>query len=93
MAVRVMHRLSVKFCAAFRWVFATCWIRPVIALAIIKVMIDMSVEMLRPMKPGTRANEYTTNKPLRPIITIRSAVVRGYLIVPVRTNRCRANFN
>jgi hypothetical protein len=86
MTVRVMHRLAVKLCAVFRWMFASCGHRPMIALAIVQVMVHVSVEVLRPVKPWTRANEYAAYKPLRAIISIRGAVIRRHFVVPVRTN-------
>jgi len=59
MAARIMHCLAVKLCAASRWMLATCWQRPVVALAKIEAMIDVSVEMIRPVKPRSRPDEYT----------------------------------
>lgn len=93
MTVRVMHCLTVKLCAVFRRVFTTCGKRPVIAFAIVQVMVHVSVEVLRPMKPGTRANEYAAYEPLRPIISIRGAVIRRCFVVPVRTNRWLTDAN
>lgn len=92
-AVRVMHGLAVKFRAVFGWVFTSCGRGPVIALAIVEMMIHVSVEVFRTMKPGTRADEYTARKPLRPIITVRGAVIRGYFVVPVGTDRWLADTN
>ena len=57
-AAEVMHCLAVKLCAVLRRMFSARRHWPMIALAEIEMMIDMSVKMLRPMKPRTRANEY-----------------------------------
>ena len=59
MAVGIMHCLAVKFRAMFRRTLAARWHRPVISLAIVEMMINVSIEVIRPMKPGTRADEHT----------------------------------
>src|ERR1700691_6456379 len=91
--MRVMHRLAVELRAVFRRMFTSCGRWPVIALAIVQVMIDVSVEVIRTMKPRTCADEYTASEPLRPIVTIRRAVIRRYFVVPVRTDRRFADTN
>jgi hypothetical protein len=90
-AMYIMHCLTVKFCTVFRWTLAARWHRPVVALAIIEMMIDVPVEMSRPMVPGSRTDENTAREPLRAIVAIWSAAIRGALIVPVRTNRRHSN--
>ena len=59
MATWVMHCLAVKLCTMFRWMLATRGHRPVVALAKVEMMIDVSVEMCRPVVPRPRPNEYT----------------------------------
>ena len=58
MAMSVMHCLTVKLCTVFRRSLAARWHGPVIALAIVQMMIHVSIEMLRPMEPRSRTNEY-----------------------------------
>jgi hypothetical protein len=58
MTTRVMHCLAVKLCAVFRWTFAPRRRRPAVTLAKVETMIDVSVEMIRPVIPGSRTNEY-----------------------------------
>jgi len=58
----------------------------VVALAIVELMIDMPVEMLRPVIPGPGANEDAAGEPFGAIIAVRSAIVRRNLIIPVRAN-------
>ena len=58
-AAHIMHCLAVKFCTMLRWPFASCRKRPMVALAIVEVMIDVPVEMLRPVIPGSGADEDT----------------------------------
>jgi hypothetical protein len=86
MAMWVVHCLAMKLCPVFRWMLAARGRGPVIAFAIVEMMIDVSVEMLRPVVPGSRADEYTAREPLRTIVAVRSTVVRSSLVVPVRTN-------
>jgi len=93
MAMRVMHGVAVKFSAVFRWMFAARREVAMVALAIVEMMIDVSVEAFRPVKPGSRTDEHTPYEPLRPIIAIRGAVIRWDFIVPVRTNRRFSNAN
>jgi len=87
MATNIMHRLAVKLCTVFRWALAARGHRPVVAPAIVETMIDVSVEMIRPVVPRSRANENTAREPLRAIVAIWSAAIRTALIIPVRANR------
>ena len=45
MAMCIMHCFAMKFCTVFSDMLATGGHRSVIALAIVKMMIDVSVEM------------------------------------------------
>jgi len=87
MAMWIVHRLAVKLCAVFRWVLATRGQGSVVTLAKIEAMIDVSVEMIRPVKPRPRPDKYTPRKPFRAIVTIRSTVIRRNLVISVRANR------
>jgi hypothetical protein len=86
-AMHIMHCLSVKFCAMLRWPFAFCRKRPMVTLAIVEVMIDVPVEMVRPVKPGSGADEDTACEPFGPVVAVWSAIVGRSLIIPVRANR------
>ena len=65
MAMRVMHRLAVKLCTVLRGPLTARRRGPVIALAIIEMMIDVPVEMLRPMEPRTSADEDTDQRTIQ----------------------------
>jgi hypothetical protein len=65
MSVRVMHRLAVKFCAMLCRALAARRRRTMIAMPEVESMIDVAVEVLRPVKPRSRTDEYTTREPLR----------------------------
>jgi hypothetical protein len=54
-----MHCLAVKLCAVFRWTLAARGQRPVVALAKVETMIDVSVETIRPVEPRSGPDEYT----------------------------------
>ena len=84
----IMHCLTVKLCAVFRWSRAARRHGPVVALAIVEFMIDVAVEMIRSVIPRASADEYSASEPLGPIIAIWSAVVRRSLVIPVGANRC-----
>jgi len=59
MAMYVMHGLAVKLCTVFRWTLAARWHRPVVALAIVETMIDMSIKMIRSVIPGSCPDKNT----------------------------------
>jgi hypothetical protein len=77
----------------FHWMLASRWIRSAIALAKVEMMINVSIEMLRPVEPGSSPDEYTTREPLRAIVAIRRAVIGGNLVVSIRTNRRRSDID
>ncbi len=89
----VMHSFPSKLRRVFRWMFAARRHGPVVAVAIVVMMIDMSVEMFRPMEPRASADEYSAREPLRAIVAARRAIVRGSLVVAIRTNGGHSNFD
>jgi hypothetical protein len=91
MAPWVMHRLAVKLRTVFGRMLAASGHRPVVAFPKIKMMIDMSVKMIRTVVPRSRADEYTAREPLRAIVAIGSAIVGRGFIIPVRTYRRLSN--
>jgi hypothetical protein len=46
----------------------------------------MTAKVFWPVKPGTCANEDTAHKPFRAVVAVGSTVIRGVVIVPVRTS-------
>jgi len=86
-AMEIMHCVSMELSAVLSGMLAARGERPVVAVAIVEMMIDVPVEMFRPVEPRSRANEYAARKPLRAIVTIRRAVIRRSLVVSVRANR------
>ncbi len=59
-AVRVMHGLTMKRRAVFHRMGAPFWKRPMIAVAIVEMMIDVAVEMIVPVVPGSSTDEDST---------------------------------
>jgi hypothetical protein len=59
MTAYVVHCLAVKLCAVFRWTLTTRWHGTVVAFAKVETMIDVSVEMIRPVIPRPRPDENT----------------------------------
>ena len=90
-SMRIVHGITVKVLMVFHGMLSTRRKTPVIAVAVVEMMIHVPIEMLRPMEPRPSTYEYTAGEPLRAIVTVGSAVVRGILIVSVRTNRGRAD--
>jgi len=87
----VMHRLAAERGALFCCTLAAGWHRAVETLAKIEMMIDVSIEMVGAVKPGSRADENAAGEPLRAVIAIWSAVIRWNLVVAVWANRGLSN--
>jgi hypothetical protein len=60
MAMRVMHCLAMEFPSLIGWMLATRRHGPMVAFPIVKAMIDVSIEMIRPMIPRSGTDEYAT---------------------------------
>jgi len=58
--------------------------RAAIAVRNIVVVIHVTAEVGRPMKPRPHANEYAASEPFRAIVAIGSAGVRSVIVVAVR---------
>jgi hypothetical protein len=57
----------------------------------IKPVIDMSVKAVRAVKPRACSQKHPAYKPIRPVVTIRSAVIWGIVEVSVRTHGSRSD--
>jgi hypothetical protein len=57
----------------------------------IKAIVDVAPEAVRSVKPGAGSDKHAANKPIRPVITVRSAVIRGIVEVPVRADGSRSD--
>jgi hypothetical protein len=63
------------------------------SVAVVRVVavVHMAVEATRSMKPRTRSKEHAAGKPIRSIVAIGRAVVRGIVIVSIRAYRGGSN--
>lgn len=59
MTMGVMHCFAAKSLMVFHRMLSARRHRPVIALAIVEVMIDMSIETFRSMEPWAGSDEYS----------------------------------
>jgi len=91
--MRIVHRLTVKLRPMIRRPLATRRHWSVISMAIVKVVIHMSIEVIWSVEPGSRSNEHATREPLRSVISIRCAVVGRNFVISVRANRRSADFH
>jgi hypothetical protein len=60
--------------------------RSSVAVMRIKPVIDMSVKTVRAVKPRTCSKKHSANKPIRPVVAVRSTVIWGIVEVSVRTH-------
>jgi hypothetical protein len=54
-------------------------------------IIHVSVESMRAMKPWSGSDKHTTREPIRPVVTIRCAVIRSVIEVAIRAYRRSPN--
>jgi hypothetical protein len=57
----------------------------------IKPVIDMSVKAAGAVKPRTCSKKHPTNKPIRPVVAVRSTVIWGIVEISVRTHGSRSD--
>jgi len=91
--MRIVHGLPMEFLPMLSRVLTARRETTVVSLPVIQVVIHMPVKMVRTVEPGTRSNKHSARIPLRPIIPIRSAVIRRSLVISIRTNRRFANLH
>src|SRR5580704_169620 len=54
-------------------------------------VVDMAVEAVRAVKPRAGSKKQSAYKPIGSVVTVRSAVVRGIVEVPVRAHGSRSD--
>ncbi len=57
----------------------------------IKAVVDMAVKAVRAVKPGASSKKHAANKPIGPIVAVRSTVVWDIVEVPVRAHGSRSD--
>jgi hypothetical protein len=65
--------------------------RSSIAVMRVKAVVDVAVKAAMAVKPGASSKEDPSNKPVGPIVAIRSTVIRRIVEVPVRADGGRPN--
>jgi len=55
--MHIVHGITVKLTTILRRMFAASRRRPVVALPIVEMMIDMAVKILRPVEPRPSSDE------------------------------------
>jgi hypothetical protein len=63
---------------------ARVWCGTFIPVFGVKMIVDVTLEVVRAMKPRASANEDTTRKPFRAVISVWSTTVRSSVIVSIR---------
>jgi hypothetical protein len=66
-------------CPAFRH-------RSRITVMWIKAVVDVAVKAVRAVEPRAGSEKHPADKPIWPVISVRSAIVRGVVEIPVRTH-------
>jgi hypothetical protein len=59
--------------------------RSVVAVMRIEPVIDVPVKAVRAVKPGPCSNKHPADKPIGPVVAVRSTVIRSIVEVSVRT--------
>jgi len=57
----------------------------------IKAVVDVAVKAVRAVKPGASSKKHPANKPIGPVVAVRSTVIRGIVEVPVRAHGSRSD--
>jgi anti-sigma-K factor RskA len=87
-AMEVFHVFGMKISARG---FSTGMVWSVIAMLRVVVVVYVTVEVIRAVKPGTRPDEETAAEPLRAVVAVGSAVVGRGFVVAIRAHRSRAD--
>jgi hypothetical protein len=62
-----------------------------VAMMRIIAIIHMAIPTMSPMEPRARSDEHPASEPIRPIVAIRSTVIRRIIKVPIGAHRRRSN--
>jgi hypothetical protein len=67
--------------------------RSMVSVARIKAVVDVAIEAARSVEPWAGSDKYPTQKPVGPVVTVRCAVVRCVIEVPIRAYRRYTNID
>jgi hypothetical protein len=65
--------------------------RSMVAMPRIVTVIDVAIEAVRAVEPGSSANKYAARKPVRPVVAVGCAVVWSVVEVPVGAHRSHSD--
>ena len=65
----------------------------VVAIMRIPAVIDVAIEAVWAMEPGTGSDENSAGKPIRPIVAVRGAAIRRIVKISVWAYRRRSNID
>jgi hypothetical protein len=57
----------------------------------IKAVVDMAEKAVTAVKPGASSKKHPANKPVGPIIAVRSTVIWGIVEIPIRAHGSRSD--
>jgi hypothetical protein len=63
--------------------------RPSVTVMRIKTVVDVAVKAVRTMKPRASSQKHSANKPIGPIVAVRSTVIWGIVEISVRAHGSR----
>lgn len=66
------------------------WQWPSVTVMRIKAVVYVAVKAVPAVKPGASSNKYPAGKPIGPIVSVWSTVIRGIIEIPVRTHGSRS---
>jgi hypothetical protein len=91
MPASIAHFVSLEMCSFYMlsWIrfFATSWHRALITMFRMEAVIHVAPEIVAAMEPWANADEDAPAEPLRTVITKRSTVIGGNVIIAVGTVR------
>jgi hypothetical protein len=67
--------------------------RSMVAMMRIVAIVDVAIEAVRTVEPGSSSNKYPARKPIRPVVAVGRTVIRSVVEIPVRTHRSHSNVN
>jgi len=91
MPASIAHFVSLEMRSFYMlfWIrfFATSWHRALITMVRMEVVIHMAPEIVAAMEPWANTDEHAPAEPLRAVITKRSTVIGGNVVIAVGTVR------
>jgi hypothetical protein len=84
MAAAVAHFVPAEVIEGF---VSTFWEWTMVPMMRIEAIVNVAIELVWPVKPGTGSEEHAAVEPLGSVVPVWGAVVGGDIVVAVRTSR------